>query len=143
MNIKIKKLHENAVVPSYAYEHDACFDLTAVDMSIIDKGDYGYIEYSIGLAMEIPEGYVGLIYPRSSCSNTGMILSNSVGVIDSGYRSEIKARFKYIAGTKYYEIGDRICQMMIVPIPKVDSFELVDELSESVRSTSGFGSSNN
>lgn len=143
MNIRIKKLREEAIIPSYANPYDACFDLTAVGMKTVDEGDYGYIEYHTGLAMEIPEGYVGLIYPRSSCSNTGMILSNSVGVIDAGYRGEIRARFKYIAGTKYYEIGDRICQMMIVPIPRVDSFELVDELSESFRNTSGFGSSGN
>lgn len=142
MKLKIKKIKEQAVLPKYAYEHDSCFDLTAVDMNIVQEEDYGYIEYGTGLVIQIPEGYTGLIFPRSSVSKTGLILSNSVGVIDCGYLGEIKFRFKYIAGTKYYSVGDRIGQMMILPIPKIE-FEEVQEFEATERGDGGFGSSGN
>lgn len=146
MNIKIKKLNENAVIPKYSKLGDAGLDLTAISKSIVENNtygnQYGYIEYGFGIALEIPEGYVGLVFPRSSISNTGAILSNSVGVIDSNYRGEVKARFKQIARTKEYEVGDRVAQLLIIPYPEV-SFELVDELSDSVRGANGYGSTGN
>jgi dUTP pyrophosphatase len=80
MKLKIKKLNPSSIIPSYAKEGDACFDLTATSINLMDK----YIEYGTGLAMEIPEGYVGLIFPRSSVTNKDLILKNSVGVVDSG-----------------------------------------------------------
>jgi dUTP pyrophosphatase len=92
MKLKIKKLDPSAIIPSYAKEGDACFDLTAVSVSSAND----YIEYGTGLAMEIPEGYVGLIFPRSSVTNKDLMLKNSVGVIDSGYRGEIKFRFNVV-----------------------------------------------
>lgn len=92
MKVKIKKLHVDAVVPSYAKPGDAGMDLTATT-SEIDKSGL-YIEYGIGIAVEIPEGYVGLLFPRSSLSKTSLVLANHVGVVDSGYRGEIKFRFK-------------------------------------------------
>lgn len=82
MKIQFKKLRPDAVSPAYSKPGDAGLDLTAVTLNIVDAGEYGYIEYGTGIAVEIPEGYVGLIFPRSSISITGMILSNSVGVID-------------------------------------------------------------
>lgn len=91
MIVKIKKLHKDAVIPSYSKIGDAGLDLTAVS-KIYDE--YGNVEYGVGLAIEIPKGYVGLIFPRSSISKKDLILSNSVGVIDSGYRGEIKFKFK-------------------------------------------------
>lgn len=140
MKVKIKKLHPDAVIPSYAHNTDAGLDLTAISLEIVDKGDYGYYRYKTGLSMEIPEGYVGLIYPRSSISNTGMILSNSVGVIDSGYRGEIEFRFKHIKNTVEYKVGDRIGQLIIMPYPKIEFEEVQDHSEETTRGEGGFGS---
>jgi dUTP pyrophosphatase len=140
MNIKIKKLHENAVIPSYSKEGDCGLDLTAISVTTVDKVDHGYIEYDTGLAIEIPEGFVGLVYPRSSISNTGLWLANAVGVVDQNYRGSIKCRFKAIPNTQIYSVGDRIAQLIIQPIPKIE-FEVVDELSDTTRGDGGFGSS--
>jgi len=97
------------------------------------------IEYGTGIAVEIPPGHVGLIFPRSSIFHTGLILTNSVGVIDSGYRGEIKAVFKAPGHYDIYRIGERIGQLVIVPIPDVE-YEEADELSETERGTGGYGS---
>ena len=139
MEVNIKKLNESAVIPTYAKQGDAGLDLTAVSMDVIDNKGSGYIEYGTGLAIEIPEGYVGLIYPRSSISKTGLILSNSVGVIDSGYRGEIKFRFKWVKDTDRYNIGDRIGQLVVMPYPQVTLIEK-EELVETDRGDGGFGS---
>ena len=137
--IKVKRLHENAVIPSYSKVGDAGMDLTAVD--IAETTDY--ISYKIGLAFEIPKGYVGLLFPRSSNSKKDLLLTNSVGVIDSGYRGEIEFRYKRIKDDfrdiVKYEIGDRVGQIMILPYPQVYMTE-VPELSDSERGTGGFGS---
>jgi dUTP pyrophosphatase len=139
MKVKIKKLHENAVIPKYATAGSACFDLTAVSMNVVEDKGYGYVEYDTGLAFEIPEGYLGEIYPRSSISKTGMILANSVGIVDCDYRGSVTVRFKYIKGADMYKVGDRCCQMMIVRgEPAV--FEEVTELSETDRGNGGYGS---
>lgn len=142
MNVKIKKLHPNAVIPSYSKPGDAGLDLTAVGVATVDEGNYGYIEYETGLSMEIPDGYVGLIFPRSSISNTGLILSNSVGVVDSQYRGSIKARFKAVPRTKTYEVGDRVAQIIILPYPQVNFVES-DTLTETERGEGGHGSTGN
>lgn len=139
MKVKIQKLNKEAVIPNYSKAGDAGLDLTAISKEVIDKEDHGYISYGTGLAVEIPERFVGLIFPRSSLSNTGLILSNHVGVIDSGYRGEITARFKHIPGTKDYNIGDRIAQLIILPYPNVE-FEEVEELSTTERGIGGHGS---
>lgn len=141
MKVKIKKLHPDAVIPKYAKVGDAGLDLTAIGKEMIDKDEFGYIEYKTGLAIEVPEGYVALIFPRSSCSDTGLILANSVGVIDSGYRGEIKARFKAIPDTKHYDIGDRVAQLVIIPYPQIE-FEETETLSETERGDGGYGSTN-
>lgn len=139
MKVRIKRLSENAVIPAYANPGDAGLDLVATYVKVEDHNKYGYFEYGTGLAVEIPEGYVGLIFPRSSISKTGLMLANAVGVIDSSYRGEIKLRFKYISGTPSYEVGDRVAQLIILPYPVVE-FEEVQELSETQRSSGGFGS---
>jgi dUTP pyrophosphatase len=141
MKIKIKKLHPNAVKPKYAKENDAGMDLVATE--IISETP-SQITYGLGIAMEIPDGMVGLIFPRSSIRNTRLQLSNSVGVIDSGYRGELQATFNKIITTienqkNDYKVGDRICQIIIVPHPIIQIVE-VDELSESSRGIGGFGS---
>lgn len=138
MKVKIKKLHADAVKPKYAKENDAGMDLVAT--SIISNTSF-QITYGIGLALEIPDGMVGLIFPRSSIRNTELMLSNSVGVIDAGYRGELQATFNKLNGLDSiaYNVGDRIAQIIIVPHPVVQFVE-VDELSESKRGDGGFGS---
>lgn len=122
MRIKIKKLNELAVIPKYAKPGDAGLDLTAVH----SETNLAYIEYGTGLVIEIPKGFVGLIFPRSSISKTGMSLCNAVGVIDSSYRGEIKLRFYDRNASNTYKIGDRIGQLIIIPYPQV-VWEVVDE----------------
>ena len=138
MKVKLKKLHPNAVKPKYAKENDAGMDLVAT--SIIENTSF-QITYGLGIAMEIPDGMVGLVFPRSSIRNTELMLSNSVGVIDAGYRGELQATFNKLNGLDSiaYNVGDRIAQIVIVPHPIVQFVE-VDELSESKRGSGGFGS---
>ena len=92
MKVKIKKLCESAVIPTYAKPGDAGMDLVATSR-IFDK--YGNVEYGTGIAMEIPEGYVGLLFPRSSICKQDLALANAVGVVDSCFRGEIKFKFKH------------------------------------------------
>ena len=91
MKVRIKRLHEDAKIPAYAKKGDAGLDLTAVDYYFDLQGN---VVYRTGLAVEIPEGYVGLIFPRSSICKNDISLTNAVGVIDSGYRGEITMKFK-------------------------------------------------
>ena len=138
MKVKMKKLHPNAVKPKYAKESDAGMDLVATE--IISNTTF-QITYGLGIAMEIPTGMVGLVFPRSSIRNTELTLSNSVGVIDAGYRGELQATFNKLNGldSVAYKVGDRVAQIVIVPHPIVQFVE-VDELSESARGKGGFGS---
>ena len=92
MNVKIKRVHPDSVVPTYAKSGDAGMDLTCIKISYDDKD--GCIVYDTGIQMEIPEGHVGLLFPRSSLSKVDLILTNHVGVIDSGYRGNIMFKFK-------------------------------------------------
>lgn len=92
MKVNIKKLHKDAVIPVYAKPGDAGLDLTAT--SVEYNGKYGTIEYGTGLAFEIPEGHVGLLFPRSSNKKKELFLTNHVGVLDSGYRGEVKFAYK-------------------------------------------------
>ena len=164
MKVKIKKLHLDAVVPTYAKKGDAGLDLTAISKRVETGNDLEgeYIEYGTGLAIEIPEGYVGLIFPRSSVSKKDQFLANAVGVIDSGYRGEIKLRFKLeqqfdvltsweipgivnyeedgkICYANIYAVGDKVGQLIIMPYPSIELVE-VSELASSDRSEGGFGS---
>ncbi|NBW33900.1 MAG: dUTP diphosphatase [Cytophagia bacterium] len=160
MKIKIKRLHPDAVVPSYAKPGDAGMDLTAVS-KVYDKD--GNVSYGTGLAFEIPEGYVGLLFPRSSNSKKDLLLSNSVGVLDSGYRGEVSFKFKpaaffggnletvgidsetyeetFLSPTDLteYSVGERIGQIIILPYPQI-TFQEVEELSTTERGEGGFGS---
>lgn len=140
MQVKIKKLSDKAVIPAYAKDGDAGMDLVATS---IKYDDYGNIVYGTGLAFEVPEGYVGLIFPRSSITKTNLSLSNCVGVIDSGYRGEILLKFRKVS--KYslaYKVGERIGQLIILPYPKINFIE-VDKLTDTERGESGYGSSGN
>jgi dUTP pyrophosphatase len=143
MKVKFKKLHFGAQTPKYAKPGDAAMDLYAVEVkkhidSISDQTTKLVIDS--GIAIEIPEGFVGLLFPRSSVQSTGLRLTNGVGVIDSGYRGSIKAVFDIIdSSLMYYEEGDRFAQLMIIPHPPVE-FEEVQELSSTERGEGGFGS---
>lgn len=152
MDIKIKKLSIDAVVPKYAKEGDAGLDFIAISYTY----ENGRHSYGTGLAFEISKGYVGLIFPRSSICKYDLRLTNSVGVVDSGYRGEIKFQFENrgmdvsinASGTlcpgennrNIYKVGDKIGQMIIVPYPQIELIE-VDELTNTKRGTNGFGSS--
>lgn len=157
MLVNIKKLIPEAVIPTYAKPGDAGMDLIATS---INNDNDDYIEYGTGLAIEIPDGYVGLVFPRSSNSKKDLLLCNSVGVIDSGYRGEIKLRYKRIISTSsekfnmrdnlfsspsiyltidHYEVGDKVGQIMILPFPFVEFVE-VNGLSKTERGDEGFGS---
>lgn len=146
MKIGFKRLSENAVVPSYQKSGDAGLDLTATSY----KYENGRHVYGTDLAIEIPAGCVGFIFPRSSICKYDLRLTNAVGVIDSGYRGEIKFQFENDAmdnGGDYnstqcriYKIGDRVGQLIIMPYPKIEPIE-VDSLSSSERGDGGFGSS--
>lgn len=167
MKVRIKKIHPNAIIPTYSKPGDAGMDLVAVERYY---DEYGNVHYNTGISIEIPEGYVGLIFPRSSLSKKALSLANSVGVIDSGYRGEIMFKFKF-TGLVYnnfeeavvenelneddhyidfpdvnkelenyhYNVGDRIGQLIIIPYPKIE-FEEVQDLSETERDSGGFGS---
>jgi len=137
MKIKFKKLNQRASIPSYANEGDAGMDLVATTITRLST----FFEYGTDLSMEIPKGYVGLLFPRSSISNTDHYLRNSVGVIDSGYRGEIKIRMSIPElNKKEYNIGDKIAQLVIIKLPWVD-IEEVQELGNADRGERGFGSS--
>jgi dUTP pyrophosphatase len=139
IKLKFKKLDSRATAPHYAKKGDAGIDLIAT--TTMSNGYF--VEFGTDLALEIPEGYVGYIFPRSSISNTDHYLRNSVGVIDSGYRGEIKVRMSIPdLGAKNYKNGDKIAQLIIMKLPWVD-IEEVDELSETDRGEGGFGSTGN
>lgn len=169
MEVRIKRLNELAVVPTIAKDGDAGMDITATSRHY-DKD--GNVVFGTGLAFEIPKGYVGFLFPRSSNAKKDLVLTNSVGVVDSGYRGEVTFKFKpsaffsddsfeesndsedfecvrlplgydgddYAYGFNTYDVGDRIGQIIIMPVPEF-SFVEVDELSETERGTGGYGSS--
>jgi dUTP pyrophosphatase len=139
MQVRVKKLHKDAVIPAYSKPGDAGMDITAVSM---EKDDNGNVVYKTGLAVEIPKGYVGLLFPRSSNSKTDLYLTNHVGVIDSGYRGEIMFKFRpnpSLINAKIYHPGERVGQLIIIPYPQVTLVESA-ELSDTERGESGFGS---
>ena len=163
--VYIKKLVENATMPTKAHSNDACYDMWAVSK----KETPQYIQYGTGIALEIPDGWVGLIFPRSSITKEDLMLKNSVGVIDAGYRGEVCFRFTKIANDTWkrerrtgggvfggaqqeiidivsperpldiYRTGDKIGQIMFIKLPEVE-LELVDELDDSTRGEGGYGS---
>lgn len=136
MKIRFKKLSPSAVVPRKAHASDAGFDLTCTRYEVTNGELF---TYHTDIAVEIPDGYVGLLFPRSSIYKQDLFLTNSVGVIDSGYRGEVTAKFRPHIFAKPYDKGDRVAQMIIMPYPHVDFVE-VDELSESDRGDGGYGS---
>ena len=142
MDVKFKKLHDDAKIPSYAHDTDAGLDLTAVSFTQeFDKSNKLVLVYHTGLAVEIPEGYVGLIFVRSSVSNKSISLTNAVAVIDSGYRGELLLKYKITTDSlpTIYQPGEKIGQLIIIPYPKINPIE-AEELDSSDRNEGGFGS---
>jgi dUTP pyrophosphatase len=144
MKVKVKKLGDKAVISSYAKEGDAGLDLIATSYSIDETGNH---TYGTELAIEIPIGYVGLLFPRSSVSKYSLQLANSVGVIDSGYRGEIIVKFKPSTSITYsrnkiYQIGEKVAQLVILPYPSIELVE-VSNLNITDRGENGFGSTGN
>ena len=142
MDVKFKKLHDDAKIPSYAHDTDAGLDLIAVSFTQeFDKSNKLVLVYHTGLAVEIPEGYVGLIFMRSSISNKSISLTNAVAVIDSGYRGELLLKYKITTDSlpTIYQPGEKIGQLIIIPYPKINPIE-AEELDSSDRNEGGFGS---
>lgn len=140
MEIKIKRLNERAKIPTFGTEFSAGADLYCAEEHEISVCSGQKCSIGTGISMEIPEGYVGLVFARSglACKN-GLRLCNSVGVIDADYRGEIKVVLhndsEYVREIKP---GERVAQMIVMPYPKV-SFIEVEELNNTVRGESGFG----
>jgi dUTP pyrophosphatase len=137
MEVKVV-LEEGATMPTKAHETDAGYDLVAVTERV-DK--LGFLELDTGVRFAIPEGHVGYIFPRSSISNKNMRLTNSVGVIDSGYTGTVKFRFRRdsIPLMDFYKPGDKVGQLIIMPIPEV-SLTQVENLETTDRGDGGYGS---
>lgn len=162
LKVNIKKLDDKAVIPFYATEGAAGMDMTCVSA---EDDEFGNLVYHTGLAFEIPQGYVGLLFPRSSNSKKDLDLSNCVGVIDSDYRGEVtfkyRPRYFDLVGTRFsrwflgkvlkkecfwirnmlgavYAVGDRVGQIVIMKHPKI-TFVEVDNLSETKRGNGGYG----
>jgi dUTP pyrophosphatase len=155
MVLTFRKLNDKSVAPTKAHSTDAGYDLTAISAELDNDGN---VVYHFGIAMEIPEGYAGLIFPRSSICKKDLALTNAVGVIDAGYRGEITAKFKVAQrvqgvlksapntavlernGTaRIYAVGERVAQLIIQKVEDVQ-WQEVNSLGDSERGTSGYGS---
>jgi dUTP pyrophosphatase len=145
MNIKFKRLAQNAIAPVKAHPSDAGFDLTctAITTEVNERGQV-IIVYHTGIAVEIPEGYFGALVPRFSISKKTLELTNCLGTINAGYRGEIMAKMRTTTDVipAIYKEGERFAQLLILPVPDVQ-FEEAEELSEGDRGEGGFGSTGN
>lgn len=142
MQVKFKKTDERAKMPTMATAGSACFDLYAASIDDCQSDGVFSVTYNTGLQVEIPQGYAMMIYSRSGHGfNKGITLANSTGVIDSDYRGDIKVKLvsSVTHSAQFPEVGERIAQAMIIPIPVVQFIE-VDELSDTERGAGGFGS---
>lgn len=139
--MKIKKLNENAIIPTYGSEFSAGADLYACEDGdvIIKSGETRLVH--TGIALEIPQGYVGLVYARSGlATKRGLAPANKVGVIDSDYRGEIMvALYNQSNSEQTIASGERIAQIVFTPYVTAD-FEIADELDATARGEGGFGS---
>lgn len=154
--VLVKKLHEDAVLPKQATDSDAGYDLVAIDDGTVSED--GYIQYKTGISIEPPAGYHTEIFPRSSISKYDLVLANSIGLVDYGYRGEILVRFKHVKSfceeqttscvalseckslIRKYKKGDRIAQLVIRKTERAQ-FEWAEEINQTERGDRGFGSS--
>ncbi len=141
MKLKIKKLNENAIIPTYGTEYSAGADLYNLPSTPVTVPAHGTVLVHTGIALEIPEGYCGLIFARSGlATKRGLAPANKVGVIDADYRGEIMVSLhNHTDSEATVDGGERVAQLAIVPFLKAE-FELSDELSDTVRGVGGFGS---
>lgn len=142
MELKFKKLREDAVIPSYAHEGDAGLDLTSIGFTQeFDRSGKMVLVYHTGLAVEIPEGHVGLILCRSSIAERSVIMTNCVGVIDHGYSGEITVKFKINTDAlpTIYKEGEKIAQLIVMPFPKIEPVE-VENIQVGERGENGYDS---
>ena len=140
IDVKIRKVHPNAVIPFRAHATDAGMDVIAISMEMTED----YVEYDTGLQFQLPEGYAMLIFPRSSNSKKDLLLCNSVGILDAGYTGNLKLRFKLTTEgytEKIYNPGDKVGQIMIIPYPEINFIE-TEVFNETERGDGGFGSTN-
>lgn len=143
MKVNFKKIHKDAITPKKATDGSNGFDLVAIKKHIEfdGAGNIKYISYDTGIAITIPDGFVGLAFARSSVSNIGLTLCNGSGVIDKDYLGSISFRFyESVKNPKHYQLGERIGQLVIVSAPNFELNE-VDELSDSQRGLGSYGSS--
>lgn len=137
MNIKVKKLHPDAIIPNVAHPGDAGCDLFTVEKVVLNPGERTQVP--TGLAFELPEGYAALIWDRSGVSHKGGIKTLG-GVIDSGYRGEYKIGVINLSDQAYvFEKGHKVAQMLIQKV-ETPTFEEVEELSDTSRGEGAFGS---
>lgn len=147
LNVKIQKLHKDAVIPKYETSGAVGMDLTAVS---VEYDKYGNLVVGTGLAIQLPEGYYADLRPRSSISKYDLVLANSIGTVDADYTGELILKFKpsdYFAVNRddvygdgeIYKVGDRVAQLLILPYPKINFIE-VEELDKTERGDKGFGS---
>ena len=141
MKVKIKKLNENAIIPTYGTEYSAGADLYALLDSSVEIAPHETTFIHTGISVEIPEGYCGLIFARSSMgAKRGLAPANKVGVIDADYRGEIMvALHNHSEKIATVEPGERVAQLAIVPFLKAE-FEEADDLTDTTRGAGGFGS---
>lgn len=142
MEIKFKKLDPRAVAPVRAHNTDAGFDLVATNITTeLNECGQLILVYHTGLAIEIPEGYFGMLVPRSSIFKKSLTLTNCAGVIDAGYRGEVMAKFRSTTDVvpAVYKEGEKFAQLLILPCPEA-SFVEAFELSDSDRGENGYGS---
>jgi len=141
MELPISRLRADATLPSRAHDGDAGLDLYAAEAATIEPGDRATV--ATGIAVEIPAGFTGLVLPRSGlAARHGIALVNAPGLIDSGYRGEIRVLLLNTDRRDRFEVspGDRIAQLVLTPVADVEPLE-VTELATSVRGEGGFGSS--
>ena len=141
VRVPIKILSRDAQIPHMAYNGDAGVDLRSVERIVLKPQEHAMV--ATGLAIALPEGYAGFILPRSGlAAKHGISIVNAPGLIDSNYRGELKVILLNTDPDNSFtiEIGDRIAQLIVMPVPTIN-FEQVEELTESQRGESGFGSS--
>ena len=146
MEIRFKRLSDKAIMPIRAHIGDAGVDLTATKITTeLNEVNQLLICYHTDLAVEIPEGYVGLLFPRSSIYTKSLQFTNSVGVIDSGYRGELMVKMRSTTDVVpgIYKEGERFAQLVIVPVSSDYTITEAAELTETDRSEDGFGSTGN
>ena len=144
MELKFKKLNEKAVLPSRSHVTDAGLDLTTYGFTQeVDASGKLILVYHTGLAVEIPEGHMGLLFMRSSVASKSVMMTNCVGIVDSGYRGELIGKFKLTTDSipTVYQEGERVMQLVVMPYPQFEPV-FVDELEEGDRGDKGYGSSN-